>query len=141
MENRNGLVVDGRLTQATGTAVWEAAFEMAEELPGCHRVTLGADKGYDIPYVVDGLRERRVVPHIARKVRFSSIDGRTTRHPGYEVSQRKRKRVEEIFGWLKTVGVLRKTRHRGRRLVGWVFLFGLAVYNLVRMRTLSQQVT
>ena len=105
VENRNGLVVDGRLTQATGTAEWEAAFEMTEELPGCHRATLGAGKGYDIPCVVDGLRERRVVPHIAEKVGFSSIDGRTTRHAGCEVSQRKRKRVEEIFGWLKTVGL------------------------------------
>jgi transposase len=139
MENRNGLVVDGRLTQATGTAEWEAAFEMTEEVPGLHRITCGGDKGYDVSFVVDGLRERRVTPHIARKDRYSSIDGRTTRHAGYEVSQRKRKRVEEIFGWLKTVGLLRKTRHRGRRLVGWVFLFGLAVYNLVRMRNLLQE--
>lgn len=136
MENRNGLAVDGRLTQATGTAEWEAAFEMTEEVPGLHQITCGGDKGYDVPIVVDALRERRVTPHVARKDRYSSIDGRTTRHAGYEVSQRKRKRVEEIFGWLKTVALLRKTRHRGRKLVGWVFVFGLAVYNLVRMRNL-----
>ena len=139
MENRSGLAVNGRVTQASSTAEWEAAIEMIEDLPEGPPITLGADKGYDVPHVVDGLRERGVVPHIAQKVRYSSVDGRTTRHPGYAISQKKRKRVEEIFGWLKTVAMLRKTRHRGRALVEWVFVFGLAVYNLVRMRKLIEQ--
>jgi hypothetical protein len=85
---------------------------------------------------VEALRERNAVPHVARKVRFSGIDGRVTRHAGYEVSQRKRKRVEEIFGWLKTVALMRKTRHRGTDRVGWMFTFALAAYNLVRIRKL-----
>jgi transposase len=135
MENRHGLAVNCRVTQATGRAEPEAALAMVEELPGWHRVTLGADKGYDRKELVQDMREHRVTPHFARKP-TSIIDQRTTRHPGYAVSQRKRKRVEEIFGWLKTVGGLRKTRHRGVARVDWIFSFALAAYNLVRMRNL-----
>lgn len=135
MENRNGLAVNGRVTQATGRAEPEAALTLVEEIPGWHRVTLGADKGYDRKEFVQALREHQVTPHIARK-QSSIIDQRTARHPGYAVSQQKRKRVEEIFGWLKTVGGLRKTRHRGLARVGWMFTFALAAYNLVRMRNL-----
>ena len=139
MENRHGLVVDTRLTQATGTAERDAALEMAEATPGRHRITLGADKNYDTRELVRELRALRVTPHVAQHTngRASAIDGRTTCHSGYAVSQRKRKCVEEIFGWMKTVGLLRKTRHRGVARVGWMFTFAAAVYNLVRMRTLT----
>ena len=138
-EKRHGLVVDTRVTQATGTAEREAALAMAEAIPGQQRVTLGADKNYDTRDFVRELRELQVTPHVAQNTtgRSSAIDGRTTRHPGYAVSQRKRKCVEEIFGWMKTVGLLRKTRHRGVRRVGWMFTFAAAVYNLVRLRTLA----
>jgi len=135
MENRHGLAVNGRVTQATGRAEPEAALALLEELPGRHRVTLGADKGYDRKELVQALRQHQVTPHLARKP-SSIIDQRTTRHPGYAISQQKRKRVEEIFGWLKTVGGLRKTRYRGLARVGWMFTFALAAYNLVRMRNL-----
>ncbi len=139
MENRNGLVVDARLTPATGTAERDAALEMAADIPGCHRVTLGADKGYDTRGFVAGLRALGVTPQVAQNTtgRRSAIDARTTRHHGYAISQRTRKRVEEVFGWMKTIGLLRKTRHRGVARIGWMFLFTAAVYNLVRMRTLA----
>jgi IS5 family transposase len=135
MDNRHGLVVNTRLTQASGSAEPEAALAMAAEIAGQHRVTLGADKGYDRKELVRELRAHQVTPHFARKV-YSAIDCRTTRHPGYAISQVKRKRVEEIFGWFKTVAGLRKTRHRGADRVGWMFTFAAAAYNLVRMRTL-----
>jgi len=137
MENRNGLVVNTRVTHATGSAEREAAVEMIKELGGS-RVTLGADKGYDTSDFVRQLREQGVTPHVAQNVsnRRSAIDRRTTRHSGYEVSQRTRKRVEEIFGWLKTVAVMRKTRHKGVDRVGWMFTFTAAAYNLMRMRKL-----
>lgn len=135
MENRHGLAVNGCVTQATGRAEPQAAVAMVEQIPGWGRVTLGADKGYDRRELVQELREHNVTPHFARK-QSSIIDQRTTRHAGYAISQRKRKRVEEIFGWLKTVGGLRKTRHRGVDRVGWMFTFALAAYNLVRMRNL-----
>ena len=139
MENRNGLVVNALLTQASGTAEREAALLMLAQRPK-KRVTLAADKGYDTKDFVADLRARRVTPHVAQnnKRRRSAIDQRTTRHAGYAVSQRKRKRVEEIFGWLKTVALLRKTRHRGVRLVGWIFKFATAAYNLVRIRNLAE---
>jgi transposase len=139
MENRHGLVVASCVTLATGTAEREAALAMAEAIPGQHRVTLGADKNYDTHDFVRDVRELQVTPHVAQHTsgRSSAIDGRTTRHPGYAVSQQKRKCVEEIFGWLKTVGLLRKVRHRGLARVGWIFTFAAAVYNLVRMRTLA----
>ena len=135
MENRHGLAVNGCVTQAAGRAEPEAALALVEQIPGWHRVTLGADKGYDRRELVQALRDHQVTPHLARK-QSSIIDQRTTRHPGYAVSQQKRKRVEEIFGWLKTVAGLRKTRHRGVARVGWMFNFALAAYNLVRMRNL-----
>ena len=136
MENRHGLAVDCCVTQATGRAEPEAALAMVEQLPGWRRVTLGADKGYDRKALVQEMREHRVTPHFACK-QTSTIDQRTTRHAGYALSQRKRKRVEEIFGWVKTVGGLRKTRHRGVGRVDWMFSLALAAYNLVRMRNLA----
>ncbi len=140
MENRNGLVVNASLTIASGTAEREAALALIEQRPQKTRMTLGADKAYDTKDFVADLRACQVTPHVAQsnKHRRSAIDARTTRHPGYQVSQRKRKRVEEIFGWLKTVGLLRKTRHRGLKLVGWIFKFATAAYNLVRIRNLAQ---
>ena len=134
MEHRNGLAVDGRVSLATGTAEREEALAMAARIPGGFPVTLAADKAYDAAGFVDDLRAHGVIPHVAQNTsgRSSAIDGRTTRHVGYRISQVIRKRVEEIFGWTKTVGGLRKTRHRGRDRVGWVYLFTLAAYNLVR---------
>ena len=139
MENRHGLVVSPRLTQATGTAEREAAVGLVEAVPGRHRITVGGDKAYDTQEFVQSLRALKATPHVAQNLngRKSAIDGRTTRHPGYAVSQRLRKRVEEIFGWMKTVGNLRKTRHRGKDRVGWVFTLTAAAYNLVRMRNLT----
>jgi transposase len=135
IEHRHGLVVNSRLTRATGRAEWEAAWAMAKEIPGRRRATLGADKHYDDRDFVECLRTLNVTPHVAQKD-ITALDARTTRHSGYGVSQRFRKRVEEVFGWLKTVGLLRQTRHRGRDRVGWMFTFAVAVYNLVRLRTL-----
>ena len=137
MENRHGLAVRGRVTQATSYAERDAAIDMLAKTPiGC-RATLGGDKGYDVRGFVETLRFIKVTPHIASKVRCGALDGRTTRHAGYAVSQRKRKLVEQIFGWMKTVGVMRKTRHRGTARVGWTFVFTLAVYNLIRLRNLQ----
>jgi IS5 family transposase len=136
MENRNGLAVNACVTLAQGRAEVEAAVAMVEEIPGQHRVTLGGDKAYDTREFVQEMRGHQVTPHVARKP-TTIIDARTTRHPGYALSQQKRKRVEEIFGWLKTVGGLRKTRHRGVERVGWMFTFALAAYNLVRLRNLA----
>ena len=141
MENRNGLVVGACVTQATGTAEREAALTLVEGLDAKGRITLGADKAYDVRDFVSSLRARRVTPHIARddhltktgKRRTSAIDGRTTRHPGYGVSLRIRKRIEEVFGWTKTVGGLRKTRHKGTDRVDWVFTLTAAAYNLIRL--------
>ena len=138
MENRNGLVVNTSLTQATGTAEREAAVMMCDEIPGSHRITLGGDKNYDVRGFVGELRGMKVTPHVAQKKRGTAVDGRTTGQPGYAVSQKKRKRVEEIFGWLKTIGLMRKTRHRGILRVGWMFTFTAAAYNLVRMRNLAE---
>ena len=136
MENRNGIAVNGCVTLAEGRAEVEAAVAMVEEIPGQHRVTVGGDKAYDTKEFVQAMRDHRVTPHVALKA-TTIIDARTTRHSGYAISQQKRKRVEEIFGWLKTVGGLRKTRHRGVARVGWMFTFALAAYNLVRMRNLA----
>ena len=135
IEHRHGLVVNSRLTRATGRAEWEAAWAMAKEIPGRCRATIGGDKHYDDRDFVECVRTLNVTPHVAQKER-TALDARTTRHSGYGVSQRFRKRVEEVFGWLKTVGLLRQTRHRGRDRVGWMFTFAVAVYNLVRLRTL-----
>ncbi len=140
MDNRHGLVVNTRLTQASGIAEPTAALAMAAEIAGQRRVTLGADKGYDQRELVRALREYRVTPHVAQKVN-SAIDRRSTRHPGYRLSQWRRKRVEEIFGWLKTVAGLRQTHHRGIARVGWTFTFAAAAYNLVRIRNLRPVAT
>ena len=139
MENRNGLAVDVLVNLATGTAERDAAFAMAAEIPGDRRVTIGGDKNYDTAALIDDWRHLNVTPHVAQndKRRCSAIDKRTTRHPGYQISQQKRKRVEEIFGWLKTVGGLRKLRHRGLERVAWMFTFAVAAYNLVRLRNLA----
>ena len=141
MENRHGLAVDGMVTLPAGTAEREAAVEMLSRVPQAGRLTLGADKGYDTRQFVDVLREMAVTPHVTQNTsnRASAIDDRTTRHRGYALSQRMRMRIEEIFGWLKTIGLLRKTRHRGTARVEWMFLFSLAAYNLVRIRNLAEQ--
>ena len=136
IENRNGLVVNACVTQATGTCEREAAVELLGQTTGSSRTTVGADKAYDTKDFVKECRRLRVTPHVAQK-QDSAIDGRTTRHEGYNVSQRKRKRIEEVFGWIKTVASLRKLHHRGGRRVQWVFTFATAAYNLVRMRNLA----
>ena len=135
MENRNGLVVAAEMTQASGTGEREAAIAMVEDLPGSQRITLAADKAYDTADFVAEMRRLGVTPHVTQntKGRRSAIDGRTTRHLGYAVSLRGRKRIEEVFGWIKTAGGLRKTRHRGTALVGWMFTLTAAAYNLVRL--------
>jgi transposase len=139
MENRNGLVADVEVLPATGTAERVAALGMVANLPGDQPVTLGADKNYDTKDFVAEVRHLNATPHVAQnnKRRQSAIDGRTTRHAGYERSQQKRKRVEEIFGWMKTVGGMRKLRHRGLPVVTWMFTLAAAAYNLVRIRNLA----
>ena len=135
MENGNGLVVAAAVTKATGTAEREAAIEMVGALEGSHRITVGGDKAYDTADFVADMRELGVTPHVAQNTngRRSAIDGRTTRHPGYGVSQKKRKRIEEVFGWIKSSAGFRKTRHRGTERVGWMFTLNAAAYNLVRL--------
>lgn len=141
MENRSGLPVAGLTTAAITDAEWEAAEKMLSEvLRNKSRITVGADAGYDVPRFVEKMREMNITPHVTQHSRrASAIDGRTTRHPGYEISLKKRKRIEQIFGWLKTTAMMRKVRHRGRALVQWMFTLALAGYNLVRMRTLTVQ--
>jgi transposase len=145
MENRSGLIVDALVTPATGTAERDAAVLMVSRRPGAQRLTLGADKAYDTREHVAALRHLQVTPHVAQYPttprRHSAIDARTTRHPGYAISQRKRKEVEQCFGWLKTIAMLRKLRHRGGATVDWIFTFGTAAYNLVRLRGLLAAVT
>jgi len=137
MENRCGLIVDARVTPADGYGERDAALVMAQAVPGA-RITLGMDKGYDVPEFIATLRTMEVTPHVAQNTtkRRSAIDARTTHHPGYVISQRKRKQIEQAFGWLKTVGGLRKVRHRGGPLVEWIFTFAAAAYNIVRLRRL-----
>lgn len=138
MENRHGLVVDARLTEAGGTAERDSAVEMIAERPGTHQVTVGADKLYDTQNFVADLRELKATAHVAQNDtrRRSAIDGRTTRHTGYGVSQRVRKRIEEIFGWSKTIGPMRKTKFRGKENVGFQMILTFAGYNLIRMRNI-----
>ena len=139
IENRNGLVVDTELLQCNGTVERDAAMLMAERVEGTERITVAADKAYDTKDFVSEMRGMNVTPHVSQNIKRSggsAIDGRTTRHEGYQVSQRKRKRIEEVFGWIKTVGTFRKTRHRGLETVRWVFTFTATAYNLVRMRNL-----
>ncbi len=141
MEHRNALIVDAALTRAGGTAEREAALAMLERRQRARRITLAADKAYDVRSFIEALRARRVTPHIAidgnvrvsGRPRSTAIDKRTTRHPGYALSQRTRKRIEEGFGWIKTTGNLAKTRHRGLDRVGWTFTLTAAAYNLVRI--------
>jgi len=143
MENRNGLIVDATVTAATGTAERDAALTMLGELHDGGRITVGSDANYDTRDFVSHMREMGITPHVTQYPetphRGSAIDARTTRHPGYEVSQRKRKLVEQAFGWMKTVGLLRKLHHRGGPLVDWIFTFHAAAYNLVRLRRLLAQ--
>jgi transposase len=139
-ENRHGFIVDTAVTDAMGTAERDAALMMLGELPlTTQRVTVGGDKNFDMPAWVAAVRQMGITPHVAQHTtnRRSAIDGRTTRHPGYALSQRCRKKVEQPFGWMKTVGLLRKLRHRGGRKVDWIVSFTAAAYNLVRWRTLA----
>jgi transposase len=140
MEHRSGLIVKTRVTPADGHGERDAAIVMAAGVPGQHRITVAADKAYDTRDFVTCLRGLHITPHIAQHTtgRRSAIDARTTRHPGYAISQQKRKLVEQGFGWMKTIGGLRKLRHRGGPLVEWVFTFTAAAYNIVRLRRLLQ---
>jgi transposase len=139
VENRNGLIIITELFQANGTAERDAALVMLEQIPGENRITVGTDKAYDTRDFVAECRNMQVTPHVAQNVKRtggSAIDERTTRHAGYGISQKKRKRIEESFGWLKDIALLRKVKHRGIAKVGWLFTFAAAAYNLVRMRNL-----
>jgi transposase len=138
VENRNGLIVECELTQATGTAEREAGLRLLARKRGrrAGRLSVGADKGYDTAGFVAGVRALGAIPHVAAKKRGSALDGRTTRHAGYAVSQRRRKLIEQGYGWMKTVGGLAKLRHRGKAKASAVFTFACAAYNLVRLRTL-----
>ena len=139
VENRNGLIVNAELLQANGRAERDAALLMLEQVPGDSRITVGGDKGFDTAEFVDQCRHMNVTPHVAQndgRRGGSAIDARTTRHAGYKVSQKKRKRIEECFGWLKDIALLRKLKHRGLFKVAWIFTFAAAAYNLVRMRKL-----
>jgi transposase len=142
MEHRSGLIVKTALTPADGYGERDAALVMIEGIRGRHRITVAGDKGYDTCDFVAALRAMRATPHLAQYAqtarRGSAIDARTTRQPGYAISQQKRKLVEQGFGWMKTIGGLRKLRHRGGALVGWVFTFTAAVYNIVRLRRLLE---
>ncbi len=140
-ENRNGLVVMSTVTKADGYAERETAKAMIAKIaPRKRRITVAADKNYDTNGFVKAMRELKVTPHVTQnhgKSGGSALDGRTTRHGGYAVSQKFRKRIEEVFGWLKTVGLFRKTRYRGVRKIDWHFTLAVAAYNLVRMRNLG----
>jgi transposase len=135
MENRSGLVVAAQLTQATGRAEREAASRLIEDLPGRHRITVGADRAYDTADFVAALRGLNATPHVAQNLsgRASRIDRRTVRHPGYLASQRARKRIEEAFGWIKTIAGQARTSFRGTARVGWSFTLAAAAYNLIRL--------
>jgi len=140
MEHRSGLIVRATVTPADGHGERDAALVMLESIPGQHRITVAADKGYDTRDFVADVRAMQITPHIAQHTtgRRSAIDARTTRHPGYTISQQKRKLVEQGFGWMKTIGGLRKLRHRGGALVTWIFTFTAAAYNIVRLRRLLE---
>jgi transposase len=144
VENRNGLIVNTEVFEANGTAERDAALVMLEQIPGTKQVTVGGDKAYDTADFVAECRNLKVTPHVAQNLERpggSAIDARTTQHVGYAISQRKRKRIEECFGWLKTIALLRKVRHRGIFKVAWNFTFAAAAYNLIRMRNLTIQAT
>jgi transposase len=142
VENRNGLIVNAMAWEANGTAERDTALLMLEQIPGTKRVTVGGDKGFDTADFISECRHLQVTPHVAQnngRRGGSAIDQRTTRHAGYRISQKKRKRIEECFGWLKTIALLRKVRHRGLFKVDWAFTLACAAYNLVRLRNLSLQ--
>jgi transposase len=142
VDNRHGLIVNAMVWEATGTAERDTALLMLEQIPGRQRVTVGGDKGFDTADFISECRHLQVTPHVAQNAGRrggSAIDPRTTRHASYRLSQKKRKRIEECFGWLKTIALLRKVRHRGLFKVDWVFTFACAAYNLVRLRNLSVQ--
>jgi transposase len=139
LDNRHGLVANVCATAATGTAEREAALLLLGALR--HSGTVGGDKGFDVPSFVAGVRQLAITPHVAQKVKGTAIDRRTTRHAGYPISQQKRKLIEQVFGWMKTVGGLRKLRHRGGPLVDWILTFTAAAYNLIRLRTLLARAT
>jgi len=134
LDNRHGLVANVCVTEANGTAEREAALLLLATAP--RATTVGADKNFDVPSFVAAVRARGITPHVAQKVKYSAIDGRTTRHDGYATSQQRRKLVEQVFGWMKTVGGLRKLRHCGGDLVDWQVTFAATAYNLIRLRTL-----
>lgn len=143
MENRNGLAVDAQMSEAGWHAETEAALQMTKGLKGKGQKTLGGDKHYDQDGFCEALRNRKITPHVAQNIHsrkhHSAVDGRTTRHEGYAVSQRKRKRVEEIFGWLKQFSILRRPHFRGLKRMDFLFKFAVSVYNLVRMSNLAMQ--
>src|SRR5271157_4251379 len=142
VENRNGLIVNAMAWEATGTAERDTALAMLEQIAGTKRVTVGSDRGFDTADFISECRHLQVTPQVAQndgRRGGSALDQRTTRHAGYRISQKKRKRIEECFGWLKTIALLRKVRHRGLFKVDWVFTFACAAYNLVRLRNLSIQ--
>jgi transposase len=147
MENANGLVARSCLTHATGTAERDAGLQLVDRLGSRRRITLGPDKGYDAAGFIGALRERKITPHVAADrrvsktgvVRRSAVDGRTTRHRGYQTSQRVRKRIEEVFGWIKAAAGLRQTKHRGLPRVGWAFALATTAYNLIRLPKLLRQ--
>ena len=142
VENRNGLIVKAMVWEASGTAERDTALLMLEQIAGTQRVTVGGDKGFDTAAFISECRHMQVTPHVAQndaRRGGSALDQRTTRYAGYGISQKKRKRIEECFGWLKTIALLRKVRHRGLFKVDWVFTFACAAYNLVRLRNLSME--
>ncbi len=139
VENRHGLIVNAELLEANGRAERDAALLMLEQVPGEGRITVGGDKGFDTAEFVAECRHMNVTPHVAQNTGRpggSAVDARTTRRSGYAVSQKRRKRIEECFGWLKDIALLRKLKHRGLFKVAWIFTFAAAAYNLVRMRKL-----
>lgn len=142
MENRNGLAMQAEVTQAGYHAEHDAALDMLEAQGGLNRKTLGGDKHYDNDEFCSALRKKNVTPHVAQNIHArkhrSAVDARTTRHPGYEISQRKRKRVEEIFGWLKQFGPMRRMHYRGMKRVEYFFKFAVGVYNLLRIHNLTE---
>lgn len=139
VENRHGIIVNAEVLEANGRAERDAALVMLEQVPGDGRITVAGDKGFDTAEFVAECRHMNVTPHVAQNTARpggSAIDSRTTRHASYAISQKKRKRIEECFGWLKDIALLRKLKHRGLSKVGWIFTFASAAYNLVRMRNL-----
>jgi len=139
VENRHGIIVNAEVLEANGRAERDAALVMLEQVPGDGRITVAGDKGFDTAEFVAECRHMNVTPHVAQNTARpggSAIDSRTTRHASYAISQKKRKRIEECFGWLKDIALLRKLKHRGLPKVGWIFTFASAAYNLVRLRNL-----